>query len=242
MDDFQDRDEPSSMSIPSIHLEIRLFYVRFAPCTAIDALPRRLMLRHLHRDLGVSLEINGTRIPDLNPATLALKRDRVDRDAREVTYLSTDSVRISGGVEFEVLDGEDVVLCGSLERMDDNWTSKGGAGLEKNSSTGWSMDCYAATPISWGRNSGVSAPLIEVYIAGCCSGSPVILSKTIMVSPRRKNSRQGVLDSIPEGEEIGKEERMSNGFLPQTSSEVGACFSSSMVLALLWNWNSCFSC
>ncbi|KAK4758251.1 hypothetical protein SAY87_019552 [Trapa incisa] len=220
MDDFQEKDAASSMPIPSIHLEIRLFYIRFVPCAALDALPRCLFLRHRH--IGISLEINGTRIPDLNPATLTLKRDRVDRDTREVTYISTDCVRISGSVEFEVLDGEDVVLCGSLERMDDHWTSN--RGFENDSRPGWSMDCYAATPISRGiRNPSPSLLLIDVYMAGCCSGSPVVLSKKIKVSPRRKTSKQGVLDSIPEGED----ERMtSNGFLPQplplpqTSSEI----------------------
>lgn len=210
---------PASLNY-SVHLEIRLFYVRISPCV-VGIVPDHLTLRHVHRDLGVSLEINGARVPDLNPASIALRRDRVDKDSLEVTYLSTDSVRITGGVEFEVLENEELVLCGSLERVDDNWSSVS-TGLENDSNKGWFMDCYVASLGSPSSSSssaffqpkmGVSSPSIEVYIAGRCSGVPVILTKTIQVSPRRKGSRHGTLDAIPEDEEIGKEQNIGNGLV-----------------------------
>lgn len=202
-------------------LEIRLFYVRIAPC-AVDSVPDHLTLRHLRREIGVLLEINGARVPSSDTASIALRRDRVDKDSSEVTYVSTDSVRLSGPTEFEVCENvEELILCGSLERVDAAAWGNGSA-PENDSRTGWSIDCYAATSMANGRSRsaffqpklGVSSPSLEVYVAGCCSGMPVILTKMILISPKRKISRQGMLDAIPEDEDMGKEQRnVNNGFL-----------------------------
>ncbi|XVF33262.1 hypothetical protein REPUB_Repub17cG0153800 [Reevesia pubescens] len=181
----------------SVWLEIRIFYVRIAPCV-IDSVPAHLTLCHLRREIGVSLAINGSRVPASDSASLTLRRDRLNRESSEVTYLSTDSVRVTGGFEFEVYEDEKtILLCGSLERMEGEW----------------SMDCYMAAAAMEPGNSafflpkmGVSAPGIEVYIAGCCAGVPVILTKTILVSPKRKGGSRlsWMLDAIPEDEEICK--------------------------------------
>ncbi|PIN20173.1 hypothetical protein CDL12_07135 [Handroanthus impetiginosus] len=206
-------------------LEIRLFYVRIVPC-AVDSLPGHLILRHLRRELGVLLEINGARIPSSDAVSITLRRDRVDKDSSEVTYVSTDSVKISGHVEFEVCEeGKDLdmILCGSLQRADVAAAWNNGSVLENDSKTGWGMDCFVANSVATnGRSSffqpkiGTFSPSIEVYVAGCCSGMPVILTKTILVSPRRKVLRQAMLDAIPEDEEMGKEQRsLSNGLIRQ---------------------------
>ncbi|XP_022979196.1 C-terminal binding protein AN-like isoform X2 [Cucurbita maxima] len=227
--DFQERD--SSMAIsrtsnsyingPSLShsawFEVRLFYVRISPCV-IDCVPDHLNLRHLRREIGVSLEINGSQIPASDSVSIALRRDRLNKESSEVTYVSTDSIRVTGGVEFEVYENEDLILCGSLERIETNWIN-GSVGLENNSKTGWTMECFMAASMCSGSSAffqpklGVSSPAIEVYIAGCCSGMPVILTQTIQVSPRRKNLRQCALDAIPEDEEVGKEENISNGLI-----------------------------
>ncbi|KAK4339322.1 hypothetical protein RND71_040784 [Anisodus tanguticus] len=185
-------------------LEIRLFYVRIASC-AVNAVPDHLILRHLRREIGVSLEINGSRIPPSDTVSVTLRRDRVDKGSSEVTYVSTDNVRVSGPVEFEVNEEKEglneLILCGTWDN--------------NRNGTGWSMDCYNAA--SFGSVGSVfSHSSIEVYVAGCSSGVPWILTKTIQVSPRRKLSRHGMLDAIPENE---------NGFisqqkLPITDSEL----------------------
>ncbi|XVF22486.1 hypothetical protein REPUB_Repub12eG0176800 [Reevesia pubescens] len=181
----------------SVWLEIRLFYVRIAPCV-IDSVPDHLTFCHLRREIGVSLEINGFRFPASDSASLTLRRDRLNRESSEVTYLSTDCVRVTGGFEFEVHEDEKtMLLCGSLERMEGEW----------------SMDCYMAAAATEPGNSaffqpkmGVLAPGIEVYIAGCCAGVPVILTKNIVLSPKRKGGSRlnWMLDAIPEDEEICK--------------------------------------
>ncbi|GMH00479.1 hypothetical protein Nepgr_002318 [Nepenthes gracilis] len=205
-------------SQPSIWFEVRLFYVRISPCV-IKSVPDHLTLRHLPREIGVSLEINGSRVPASETGSSTLRRDRIDRESPEVTYVSTDTVRISGGVEFEVYERQNMMLYGSLVRLESNW-SNGNVGFCENDSTrGWSMDCYA----SLGEGSsaffqpklGVSSPSIEVFVAGCYSGVPVILTKTINFSPRRKPARHSALDVIPEDEEVEKEQKIENGFLRQ---------------------------
>ncbi|KAA3469366.1 C-terminal binding protein AN-like isoform X2 [Gossypium australe] len=197
----------------SVWLEIRLFYVRIAPCV-IDSAPDHLTLCYLRREIGFSLEVNGSRVPASDSASFTLRRDRLDRESSEVTYLSTDSVRVTGGFEFEVYENEKMMLCGSLERMEGEW----------------SMDCYMAAAVKepgnssfFQRKKGVSAPGIEVYIAGCSAGVPVILTKTITVSPWRKNGSRlsSTLDAIPEDEEIGKgNNKGSNGLIRHRNLQI----------------------
>lgn len=210
-------------------LEIRLFYVRIAPC-AVDNLPDQLKLRHLRREVGVSLELNGSRVPSSDTVSIVLRRDRIDKDSSEVTYVSTDSVKISGPAEFEVCeekDDLDLILCGSLQRADaaSAWSNENS--LDNDSKTGWSMECYVATSVANGRSAllqarkGICSPTIEVYIAGCCSGTPVILMKTVLISPRRKVRQGMMLDAIPEDEEMGKEHMgLANGLVRQRKLQV----------------------
>ncbi|KAK4738835.1 hypothetical protein R3W88_002532 [Solanum pinnatisectum] len=166
--------------------------------------------------MGVLLEINGCRIPASDTVSITLRRDRVDKGSSEVTYVNTDNVRVSGTVEFEAHEEkEELILCGSFERVEGTWDNGNG--------TGWSVDCYNAASFGSGGSVffqskiGVSSPSIEVYVAGCCSGVPLILTKMIQVSPRRKLSR---LDSIPEDEGVGKEHQYVNGFIPQQKLSV----------------------
>ncbi|CAN7066870.1 unnamed protein product [Brassica oleracea var. botrytis] len=72
--------------------------------------------------------------------------------------------------------------------------------------TGWGLDCYMAMGGNGSSSSssysafsrpklGVSSPSVEAYIAGCCGGVPVILTKTIQASPRRKVARHVTLET-----------------------------------------------
>ncbi|KAF9669004.1 hypothetical protein SADUNF_Sadunf14G0062400 [Salix dunnii] len=215
---------------PSSWLEIRLFYVRITPCV-IESVPDHLTIRHLRRSISTPLEINGSKIPSSDPASLTLRRDRINKETLEVTYVSTDSVRVTRGVEFEVLDNKDMVLCGSLERIETtSWGNNGSVGgLENDAKTGWSLECCVAAGVFEGNSVfkiGVSAPVIEVYIAGCCGGVPVILTKTILVSPRKKPSRYAMLDAIPEDEELDNRNPngvISDGLVRQRKVQVNYC-------------------
>ncbi|RDX77954.1 hypothetical protein CR513_41837, partial [Mucuna pruriens] len=226
--DQQDEEQlPKTLTFPSLThsacLEIRLFYVRISPFL-VDTLPDHLTLCLPRRHLGVSLVINAAPLPASDPAVLPLRRDRVDRHAAEVTYVATDTVRLSGSADFEVYENDALFLCGSLERLHAEW----------GNGSGWGMDCHvAAGSVGSGCSAffrprlGVSAPSIEVYVAGCCSGVPAILTQTIQMSPRRRVPRHATLDAIPEDEEmmVMMEKNRVNGFLPNrklliTGSEV----------------------
>ncbi|XP_058076358.1 uncharacterized protein At1g01500-like, partial [Magnolia sinica] len=176
---------------------------------------------------GIRLQsLDSSRIPTAETASLTLYRDRIDKESSEVTYVSTDNVHVTGAVDFEVFEKEDLILCGSLERMEPS-SKNGGVGfnqhhhqaLDNDSKTGWSMDCYSAASLTTGSSAfcqpklEISSPSIEVYVASCCSGFPLILTKTIHLSPRRKPLGQTTLDSIPEDEEMGREYRSINSFL-----------------------------
>ncbi|KAH1246249.1 Uncharacterized protein GmHk_06G016366 [Glycine max] len=71
------------------------------------------------------------------------------------------------------------------------------------------MDCHVAAGFVgsgcsafFGPQLGIFAPSIEVYVVGCCSGMPVILSKTIQLSPRKRVPQHATLDAIPKDEEM----------------------------------------
>ncbi|KAG0477784.1 hypothetical protein HPP92_012503 [Vanilla planifolia] len=195
--------------------EIRLFYVRISPC-APGAVPPWLVLCHLRRERASALEINGSRIPVSDPTSIPLRRDRVDCGVGEVTYVSTDGVRLAGAVDFEVSDGNgNLILCGSLERVEAPWSngaigfkSHQGTSSDKDPGTGWSMDCYSAASMTSSiflqPKLGVSSPSIEVYVAGCYAGFPLILTQTILLNPRKKAVRPGALVAIPEDEETSE--------------------------------------
>ncbi|KAJ6686513.1 hypothetical protein OIU79_016317 [Salix purpurea] len=178
-----------------------------------------------------STEINGSKIPAADSASLNLRRDRLNNESSEVTYVSTDSVRVTCGVEFEVLDNKDKVLCGSLERIETtSWGNNGSVErLDNDAKTGWCLECCVATGVFEGKSVfklGVSAPVIEVYIAGCSRGVPVILTKTVLVNPRKKASRYAILDAIPEDEELENRKQngfISNGLVRQRKVQVNLC-------------------
>ncbi|KAF9687853.1 hypothetical protein SADUNF_Sadunf02G0136300 [Salix dunnii] len=193
-------------------LEVRLFYVRITPCV-IESVPGHLTLRHLGRSISTPLEINGSKIPAADSASLNLRRDRLNKESSEVTYASMESVRVTCGVEFEVLDNKDIVLCGSLERIETtSWGNNGSVGrLENDAKTGWCLECCVATGV-FERKSvfkfGVSAPVIEI-------------------SPRKKASRYAILYAIPADEELDNRKRngvISNGFVRQRKVQGGAVF------------------
>ncbi|KAK8934381.1 hypothetical protein KSP39_PZI014910 [Platanthera zijinensis] len=204
----------SGANASSSRFEIRLFYVRISPCPS-DFAPSRLVLSHLRREMGAALEINGCRIAASDKTSTPLRRDRIDSSVGDATYVSTDCVRLSGAVDFEVSDGDgNLILCGSLERIEAPWCNgtigfDGDEGSSDNDpKTGWTMSCYSAVSISSSAlvqpKFGASSPSIEVYVAGCSASFPLILTQTILLSPRKKATKSGALHPIPEDEETSE--------------------------------------
>ncbi|EYU45150.1 hypothetical protein MIMGU_mgv1a010261mg [Erythranthe guttata] len=189
--------------------DIRVFYVRISNFTVDDSTPECLTLSHIPVGPDTVLEVNGARC-SMNSQGISstLRRDRVDRKSEEATFVSTDSVRLTDSVRFEVFDKGDLVISGVLESSSSNGCVGGGESYNNGAARRWSMSCESVISAGSGflkgkqivgPDSSSSSPTIEVYVAGCFSGTPIILTKTLQINPRKKH-RKGMLNSIPESE------------------------------------------
>ncbi|KAK2665318.1 hypothetical protein Ddye_003892 [Dipteronia dyeriana] len=185
-------------------LDLRVFYVRVSKCEIDDSTPALLTLNHIPLNPDTLLEVNGVRNSIYSDeASILLRRDRLDKKSEEATFVSTDSVRMTGSVKFEVFDKDILVLSGVLELC----ISNGFVGDSRNHDHRWSMSCESDMTAGSGflkakqfMGSDSASSAIEVYVAGSFSGTPIILTKTLQLSFRKKQTKTGMLDSIPEYE------------------------------------------
>ena len=209
-----------SPRISSPWLDRRVFYVRISNFTVEDSTPEALTINHIPLDPDTLLEINGVRMSMYSEGCSSqLRRDRVDKKSEEATYVSTDNIRLNGSVKFEVYDKKELVLSGTLEMSDGN-------GFTGESKKQWNMTCEAGLTAGSGflkeksRNGQEllpALPTIEVYVTGCFSGTPIILTKTLQLGLRKKQSRRMVLDSIPEYETAAEPQKDMSSELDQVT-------------------------
>ncbi|KAL2926906.1 hypothetical protein RDABS01_019799 [Bienertia sinuspersici] len=211
-----------SSRIPSPRLswlDLRVFYVRISKCVIDDSTPGHLTLNHIPLDPNTLLELNGVRASIYSDGiTTLLRRDRLDKKSEEATFVSTDSIRITGSVKFEVFDRDVLVLSGTLNKCDSNGFIDGSE--SDHVSRMWSMNCETDATTGTGFLKGkqligseLASPNVEVYVAGCFLGTPIMLTKTLNLNSRRKQVRMAMLNSIPEDETSGSE-RESPSRLP----------------------------
>ncbi|KAK3145918.1 hypothetical protein QOZ80_3BG0259210 [Eleusine coracana subsp. coracana] len=194
-------------------LDLKVFYIRVSNCVVNESTPEHLTLNHIPLSPDTVIEVNGQRSSmHTEFITSSLRRDRVDRRTEEATFVSTDNIRMTGSVRFQVFDKSDLLLTGDLELCNAN----GVVGESKNSSKKWNMKCQSAASgnsFLKGKLSTCSEsvhPVIEVYIAGTFSGTPIILTKTIQIISRRKSEMKLKLDSIPENEATEEQKEESH--------------------------------
>ncbi|KAA8528642.1 hypothetical protein F0562_035997 [Nyssa sinensis] len=184
--------------------DLRVFYVRISNFLVDDSTPEFLTLNHIPLSPDTLLEVNGARFTIYSEGVSSLlRRDRADKKTEEATFVSTDSIRLTGGMKFEVFDKDILILSGVLEMSNSN----GFIGESKNNARRWSVNCESAMIAGTGFFKGKQIvgtesllPTIEVYVAGCFLGTPIILTKTLQLNLRKKHNRKGMLDSIPEYE------------------------------------------
>ncbi|XP_059279127.1 uncharacterized protein At1g01500-like [Lycium ferocissimum] len=203
---------PSYQSCGKLSLswfDIRVFYIRISNFMVDDSTPESLTLNHIPLSPDTVLEVNGKRCSMYSEgASCLLRRDRVDKKAEEATFVSTDSIRLTGNVNFEVLHKDDLVLSGVLEMSDIN----GFSGESKNCLRRWSMNCESVMTAGTGFLKTESLlPTVEVYVTGCFCGTPIILTKTLQLNYRKKHHRKGMLDSIPEHETAEQHKEVLSG-------------------------------
>ncbi|XP_055834131.1 uncharacterized protein At1g01500-like [Solanum dulcamara] len=205
---------PSYQSCGKLSLswfDIRVFYIRISNFVVDDSTPESLTLNHIPLSRDTLLEVNGKRCSIYSEGAFCLlRRDRVDKKTEEATFVSTDSIRLTGSVNFEVSYKDDLFLSGYLE-MDNINDSK-------NCLRRWSMNCESVMSVGTGFLKGKHivgfeslSPTIEVYVTGCFSGTPIILTKTLQLNHRKKHHRKGMLDSIPEHDTSEQQKEVSSG-------------------------------
>lgn len=190
--------------LSSAWFDLRVFYVRISNFQVNDMTPESLTLNHMPLDPETLLEVNGTRSSIYSDGvSCLLRRDRIDKKSEEATFVSTDTLRLTGSVKFEVFDRDDQILSGVLEMC----SSNGSMGESKGNAKRWSMKCQSEMAVGNGflkgeHNMGPESlpPTIEVYVTGCFAGNPIILTNTLQISLRKKHTRKGMLDAIPEDE------------------------------------------
>ncbi|XP_008783482.1 uncharacterized protein At1g01500-like isoform X1 [Phoenix dactylifera] len=192
-------------------LDLKVFYVRASNFEVDESTPEHLTLNHIPLTPDTILEVNGRRSSIYSECVSSLlRRDRVDKKSEEATFVSTDNIRMTGSVRFEVFDGNNLLLAGVLELCNSSVLK----GESKNHGKKWSMRCQSVMSVDNGFLKGkqymspeIPSPVLEVYVAGCFSGNPIILTKTLQLDCRRKQQKTVGLNSILEYEtdEVKKE-------------------------------------
>ncbi|RRT61074.1 hypothetical protein B296_00044495 [Ensete ventricosum] len=191
-------------------LDLKVFYVRLSNYEFNESIPEHLTVKHISLTADTILEVNGRRSGiSSGSVSCLLRRDRIDKKSEEVTFVSTDCVRMTGSVRFDVCDADDMLLSGVLELTHHN-----GLDAEPKKHKGkWIMRCHAVATAAYLfydgkiKGSDVPSPIIEVYVAGCSSGTPIILTKTIQLCGQKKHCRKLAQNSFLEDEsmELNKE-------------------------------------
>ncbi|KAL7236789.1 hypothetical protein ACSBR1_019985 [Camellia fascicularis] len=106
----------SSHQVSLSWLDLKVFYVGITKCEVDDSTPRYLTLNHIPLHPNTLLEVNGARTSTYpRGVSSLLKRDRLDKKSKEVTFVCTNSIRVTQSVKFEVFDKDIRILSGVLE-------------------------------------------------------------------------------------------------------------------------------
>uniref|UniRef100_A0A1D1ZD69 Uncharacterized protein At1g01500 n=1 Tax=Anthurium amnicola TaxID=1678845 RepID=A0A1D1ZD69_9ARAE len=184
--------------------DMRIFYLRISNFEVDDSTPEHLTLNYIPLSPDTILEVNGRRSSTYTEGvSLLLRRDRVDKKSEEATFVSTDNIRTTDSVRFEIHDKDGLLFSGVLELVKSN----GFVGESKNQCKKWTISCQQVMTAGTGFLKGTQhlgqeafLPIADVYVTGCFSGSPIILTKTLQLKFLKKHSQTVKLDSIREYE------------------------------------------
>ncbi|CAM8928160.1 unnamed protein product [Rhodiola kirilowii] len=180
---------PTQVTLP--WLDLRVFYVRVSQCVVDDSTPEILTLNHIPLNHNTLLEVNSVRANTYsNPISALLRRDRLDKQSEEATFISTDVIRTTGSSKFEVVVDNIVVLSGIIEFCRSN--GNGAVGEAEGHGHGWSMRCDSDLVPGNGFLKGsrfFGSPTFDVYVTGTFLGNPIILTNTFQLSSPRSQTR-----------------------------------------------------
>ncbi|CAN6285068.1 unnamed protein product [Urochloa humidicola] len=181
---------------PSSCLTLRVFYLRVSRCEVDESMLDTLTLTHTPLTPDTDLQVMSG--ADQKPSSISsgggsvscsLRRDRVDARSQEATFVSTEAVRMSGSVRFEVSNKDERLMMGILEVCD------------AEGKKSWVMKCQATTQRVSGFlrcGDGAKPPAVEVYVAAVFRGTPVVFTKAMQLRFRRRRQVKAFMDPIPE--------------------------------------------
>ncbi|KAJ7140336.1 hypothetical protein O6H91_Y554600 [Diphasiastrum complanatum] len=191
--------------------DVRVLYARVSSGSR-DENPECLTVKFLSRNIDTALEVNGGRISPSEEPSLSLRRDRVDVDSLEVTYVTTNNLRTSGSLAFEIYDRDEILISGALQKSESVSDLQVLEGFNAQKFA-WNIECCSAVgpggcALLKGRQDYATIPLappvVEICVVGHVNGCPVILTHSVELTARRRLIRRGTLDAIPEDEECDR--------------------------------------
>ncbi|XP_062216303.1 uncharacterized protein At1g01500-like [Phragmites australis] len=227
MGDIPEPGAAMTMPEPLSCLTLRVFYLRVSRCEVDESMLDTLTLTHTPLTPDTVLKAGGRdQQPGVSNGNVSctLRRDRVDAASEEVTFVSTETVRMAGSVRFEVQNKDERLLVGILEMCDAE--SLGGDVTMKEKSGGkkksWVMKFQVATQrgsgfLRSGRETKLP-PTVEVYVAGVSRGTPIVFTKAMQLRFRRRRQVKAFMDPIPEcGEQAEDTKEMAQKHDPEES-------------------------
>lgn len=112
---------PLYASRSSPWLDLKVFYVRVSNYVVDESAPEHLTLNHIPLSPDTVIEVNDQRSSmHIELISSLLRRDTVDKKTEEATFVSTDNLRMTGSVRFQVFDMNDLLLTGDLDLCNAN--------------------------------------------------------------------------------------------------------------------------
>lgn len=104
-------------------------------------------MNHISLYPDTLLEVNGVRTSiNSSGASTTLGRDRLDKKSEEAIFVSTDNIRMTGSVKFEVFEKDVLMLSGAVDLC----CSNGFVGGSGNHDQRWGMNCESDITIGTG--------------------------------------------------------------------------------------------
>ncbi|XP_078435854.1 uncharacterized protein At1g01500-like [Wolffia australiana] len=173
--------------------DLKVFYVRVSNYEVKASTPGHLTVNLYTLSPGTVLEVNGRCCNSCSGSlSSTLRRDRADKRTEEATFVSTDKIKMSGSLSFDICYDSDVLFSGDLEITEESRDSfkKWRIGRLEILKAG---ERFLKGNRDMGLETGV--PAIDVYVAGCFSGLPVISMKTLELNLMPNHGQSSVLDS-----------------------------------------------
>jgi hypothetical protein len=211
-----------------------MLYVRVTDCQQpLLVVPESLVMRFPAHDIGVCMEVNGARIPPSEEVSLVLRCSRHSSSGEapeavpDYMYVSTDNLRTSSTLEFEVLEqAESVVVSGTLEKklVEPNSRPRAQWAMVSSCEVGPDGCAFVKAKHKLFKHAGMGASLpsvagtaMEICVVGRFMGEPMILTHTVPLKRRHSFTSCGTLNAIPEDNEVDKPPHLAAEFMTMAS-------------------------